>query len=658
VQSETQIRRYRFGEFEIDLVEGELRRRGMRLKLNEKPFQVLCVLLEGAGHLVTRDELRQRLWTADTYVDFDANLNTALSTLRHKLGDSSDNPAFIETIPRHGYRFIAPVTPFPEEENDAAPSQGVEENRESALQGQTSSSIPLNKWRRPLGRVLSFAVFLCLVIAAAALTWVNYFHWQGRPAQGKLTILVTPFENLSGDINQEYLGDGLTDEMITRMGQISPAHLSVIARSTAMRYKHTQKAVDQIAQESRADYVLEGSVRRQDDRIRISAQLFRAGEQGSLWTEAYDRDSRGLLIIQQEVADRIAHSLSLEVLPAVPGNLATNPINPEAYDAYLKGLFELNKRTQEDLRRSISYFQQAMVNDDKFAPAYAALASSYSVAAGWAFLSPRESYPRAKVAAQRALSLDETLADAHAAYAEILHNYEWEWDNAEREYQRALQLNPSSANGHKVYAEYLTHAGRYTDALAEIRKAQTLDPASLVMSAFVCYVYYHAREYDTAISECGKVLELDPNFMPAHYWRGASRVFTGRYQEAAEDFHRAAELSENASYFLTWMALNYALEGRNAQSREMLQQLNVDSHQRYVSPYGLASVHLALGEREQAIALLERATRERATDTLFLATAQEFDALHDDTRFDRMMRMVKFPRSAISLAATHPPRSR
>ncbi len=641
-------------------MEGDLRRQGMRLKLNEKPFQVLCVLLEGAGHLVTRDELRQRLWTADTYVDFDANLNTALSTLRHKLGDSSDNPVFIETIPRQGYRFIAPVTSIADEENDAAHRQGgVEENREPALEGQTSSSIPLNKWWHPLGRVLPFAaVFLFIVAAAAVMSWLTYFHWRSQSAQGKLTILVTPFENLSGDISQEYLGDGLTDEMITRLGQISPAHLSVTARSTAMRYKHTQKAVDQIARESHTDYVLEGSVRRQGDRIRISAQLFRAGEQGSLWTEAYDRDSRDLLIIQQEVADRIAHSLSLEVLPAVPRNLATNPINPEAYDAYLKGLFELNKRTQEDLRRSISYFQQATVNDDKFAPAYAALASSYNVAAGWAFLSPGESYPRAKVAAQRALSLDETLADAHAAYAEILHNYEWEWDSAEREYQRALQLNPSSANGHKVYAEYLTHAGRYTDALAEIRKAQTLDPASLVMSAFVCYVYYHAREYDTAISECGKVLELDPNFMPAHYWRGASRVFTGRYQEAAEDFRRAAELSENASYFLTWMALNYAVEGRNAAARETLQQLNVDSHQRYVSPYGLASVHLALGEREQAIALLERACRERATDTLFLATAQEFDALHDDTRFDRMISMVKFPRSAISLASTHPPRSK
>jgi TolB-like protein/DNA-binding winged helix-turn-helix (wHTH) protein/Flp pilus assembly protein TadD len=654
MESETQIRQFRFGGFEIDVVEGELRRQGVRLKLNEKPFQVLCVLLERAGHLVTREDLRQRLWTADTYVDFDANLNTALSTLRHTLGDSSDNPVFIETVPRQGYRFIAPVTPIAEEASqNVADESGLDpESQMQVIPGATGATRELPG--RRIARTLPLAAAFLLIIAVAG--WLVYSYWLQRPAaHTKLTILVTPFENLSGDPSQEYLSDGLTDEMITRMGQISPTRLNVIARSTAMRYKHTQKSVDQIVRECRPDYILEGSIRRQGDRIRITAQLYKAAEQGSLWTEAYDRDARDLLVIQQDVADRIAHSLSLEVFPVAGRNVATNSANPDAYDDYLKGLFELNKRTQEDLRRSIAYFEQATARDQSFAPAYAALASSYNVAAGWAFLSPAEAYPKAKTAAQKALVLDETLADAHAAYAEILHDYDWDWNSAEREYQRALELNPSSADGHRVYAEYLTHAGRYTEAMTEIRKAQRLDPESLVMSAFVCYVYYHAREYETAIRECGKVLELDPTFMPAHYWRGASYVFVGRYQEAGEDLRKAAELSENASYFLTWIALSYAREGKKTDARKALEQLRMDSQRHYVSPYGLASIHLALGDREHAMTLLEKACQERAADTMFLATAQEFDPLRGDPRFDRLISLTRFPSSATSHATAHHP---
>jgi len=323
MQSLTQMRQYRFGGFEIDVAEGELRRQGIRVKLNEKPFQVLCVLLERAGHLVTREELRRRLWTADTYVDFDANLNTALSTLRHTLGDSSDNPLFIETVPRQGYRFIAPVTPIGE--NGSENHAGGEPEQEAEPIPKASSATSESK-RPPFPRImLASAVFL-LVTAVAG--WFAYTQWLRRPAaHGKLTILVTPFENLSGDPSQEYLSDGLTDEMITRLGQISPSRLNVIARSTAMRYKHTMKSLDQISRECRPDYVLEGSVRRQGERIHITAQLFKAGEQGSLWTQAYDRDAQDLLIIQEDVAERIAHSLSLEMLPIAArlGTAITTP---------------------------------------------------------------------------------------------------------------------------------------------------------------------------------------------------------------------------------------------------------------------------------------------------------------------------------------------
>jgi len=307
-----QPRQYRFGSFDIDLIEGELRRQGTRVKLNEKPFQVLCVLLERAGSLVTRENLRQRLWSVDTYVDFNANLNTALSTLRHTLGDPSDNPVFIETVPRQGYRFIAPVTPISTVVNTVHIDNQAEVKGDGQLSRSTITEVrPQRSYISKLRIPLAMMVFLLM---SAVIGWTVYAYWLHRPAaHGRLTILVTPFENLSGDSNQDFLGDGLTEEIITRLGQLAPSHLSVFARTTAMRYKHSQKSVDQISRECQSDYVLEGSIRRQGDRLRITVQLFKSGEQGSLWTEAYDRDAKDLLIIEEDVADRVARSLSLQL---------------------------------------------------------------------------------------------------------------------------------------------------------------------------------------------------------------------------------------------------------------------------------------------------------------------------------------------------------
>lgn len=299
-------RMYQFGEFEV--ADGEVRRQGVKIKLNEKPHQVLCVLLERAGSLVSRDELRQRLWTSDTFVDFDANLNTALSTLRHALGDSADNPIFIETVPRQGYRFIAPVNVIAPDIKLAIPGPKQVDDVPPVI---TPTPRAHNR-KIHLSKIIVVAsTFAALLVAGI---WVLYPKLQRKPAAtGKITILVTPFENLSGDPSQDYLSDGLTDEMITRLGQVAPGHLTVIPRSTSMHYKHTQKSIEQIVQECRPDYILEGGLRRQSDRVRITVQLFKAGEKGSMWTEAYDRDARDLLIIQEEVADRVAHSVSREL---------------------------------------------------------------------------------------------------------------------------------------------------------------------------------------------------------------------------------------------------------------------------------------------------------------------------------------------------------
>ena len=650
--------RFRFGDFEVDLHTGDLRKHGHRIRLQEKPFQILSLLLERAGEVVTRDELRQRLWPADTFVDFDANLNTSLNRLRQALGDTANEQIFIRTIPRQGYRFIATITKVEESMDTPAPPPDPVEA--PLARGRATK---LRTWLRsfsPPG--LRFFLAAAVLVAATA-GGIAYFRWPGRSAEAgrnphRGTILVMPFEDLSGDPSQDYLSDGLTDEMITRLGEISPRHLNVIARSTAMQYKGTRKTIEQVADEQHVDYILEGSFRRQGDRVRITAQLFNARDRGSLWTEAYERNASDLFSIQREVADRIAQSLSLELLaPAVHSAAAARPVDSEAYDAYLKGLFELNKRTPADLQKSIAYFGLASQKDPQFAPAYAAMAYSYNVAAGWTYLSPTEAYPKAKAAAQKALAIDDTLADSHLANAEVLHDYDWDWSGAEQEYLRALELNPSSAVGHKLYAEYLTHAGRYQEALAQIRKAQQLDPASLITNAFVCFVYMHAREYDNAIKECKKDIELDPRFMPAHDWLGFSYLFKGRYEEAAAEFRKALDLSGNANYFLTALAMTDGLEGKKEEAKKILGELKLRATQTYVSPYGLADVYIGLGDKEQALAMLERAARERSADLMFLAGAPEFDALHDEPGFKAIVARIGFPESAMAVPPPSNPAS-
>jgi TolB-like protein/DNA-binding winged helix-turn-helix (wHTH) protein/Flp pilus assembly protein TadD len=642
--------RFRFGDFEVDLQTGDLRKHGHRIRLQEKPFQILSLLMERAGEVVTREDLRQRLWPGDTFVDFDANLNTSLNRLRQALGDTANEQIFIRTIPRQGYRFIAAVTKL--EEASEVPAR-----RPEAPWTTVTSEPASQRW----GWLGSFSppglrfILAALVLVAITVGGLAYFRWPRRSAEAgryphRGTILVMPFEDLSGDPSQDYLSDGLTDEMITRLGEISPQHLNVIARSTSMQYKGARKTIEDIAREQHVDYILEGSFGRQGDRVRITAQLFNASDHGSLWTEAYERNASDLFAIQREVADRIAQSLSLELLsPAAHSVTATQPVDPEAYDAYLKGLFELNKRTPADLQKSIAYFGLASKKDPQFAPAYAAMAYSYNVAAGWTYLSPSEAYPKAKAAAQKALALDGTLADSHLASAEVLHDYDWDWSGAEKEYLRALELNPSSAVGHKLYAEYLTHAGRYQEALAEIRKAQQLDPASLLTNSFVCFVYMHAREYDNAIKECRKDLELDPRFMPAHAWIADSYLFTGRFEEAAAEFKKALELSGNANYFLTALGMTYGLQGKKEEARKILGELKLRATQTYVSPFGLADVYIGLGDKEQAFALLEQAVRERSADLMFLADAPEFDIFHDDPRFKAIVARIGFPDTATAV---------
>jgi len=650
-------RKVRFRDFEFDLQTCDLRKQGFRVKLQEKPLQLLCLLLERAGEIVTREELTQRLWPSATIVDAGPNLNTSLNRLRQALGDAANEQELIRTVPRQGYRFIAPVSIVAEKVESSATSE--------LAPMEDAAGSPANP-NRMQGRAPIFSRRARLIAASAAVLaaiccGLAYFRWLDYSAQASRsahrdTILVTPFQNLSGDSTNDYLSDGLTDEMITRLGQVFPQHLSVIARSTAMQYKGGHKSAAEIAREQHVDYILEGSFLRQGNQMRITAQLFSARDQGSQWTEAYDRDGTDLFAIQRDVTDRIAKSLSRELLASTAAtSVASNPVKPEAYDAYLKGLFELNRATPGDLEKSIGFFRQATEKDDHFAAAYAYLAYSYNAAADWTYMSPVDAFPKEEAAAKKAMEIDSALSDSQLAMAEVLHEYEWDWAGAEKAYQKALLLNPSSVVAHRLYAEYLTRAGRFEEALSEIRRAQQLDPASLTTSSYFCFVNFHARNYESAIKGCRDILEIDPHFLPAHDWLADSLVFAKKYEEAIAQYKKAMEESGNASYFLTGLGMAYAMKGDEKQARRVLAELNQRAKQAYVSPYELAETYIGLGDKEHALGMLEEALKERSSELVYLASAAEFDSLHDDPRFKAMVARIGFPESALTITATSKP---
>ena len=651
MESESQLARHlRFGAFEVDVVQRELRRQGLKVKLNEKPFQVSHVLLERAGDVVRREDLRQRLWSADTYVDFDANLNTALSNLRRALGDSTENPVFIETVPRQGYRFIAPVSKI-----DGTSHVAADLDSETS-RAQERQAIGSRVQRNQFPAFVSAAVLFSLLLALGTFA---YFHWWSRSAQAnatprKVIILVTPFENLSGDPSQNYLSDGLTDEMITRLGQSSPEHLGVIARSTAMEYQGKRKSLDKIVREQRVDYILEGTFQRQDDRVRITAQLYKASDLSSVWAEQYERDATDLLAIQSDVAYRITQSLSLKLLPATPAHKITAPVDPKAYDAYLKGLFQCDRSTREGAQQGVQFFQQAIHIESNFAPAYAALASCLDSSYFLGFLSSGQAHEQAKSAAQKALALDDSLVDAHLTLASILYEYDWNWPAAEKEFRRALELNPSSVKGRRLYAGYLMFAGRFDEALAEIRTAQQLDPVSLKINSMLGLIYVDARQYDRASQECNEVVALDPNFSDAHFCLGLAEYYQKRYAEAAVEFKKARASHADPNQSLVALGVTYASSGDRVAAAKVLEELKGRATRSYVSPYGLADIYECLGDKDQALTMLKKALEERSSDLLLLATDPDFDDLRQDPRFRQMVMRIGFPNSNF---ATYSPTS-
>jgi TolB-like protein/Tfp pilus assembly protein PilF len=572
----------RFGTFEVDLESRELRKQGMRIRLEEKPFQILELLLERPGQVITRRALREKLWP-DTHVGYEHNLNTAVNKLRELLGDSAQSPRFIETLPRQGYRFIAPV-------------------------------------HKP--------------------------NHAGSPNAKKM-LAVLPLEDLGGNASEEYFVDGLTEELISHLGQLDPKRLGVIARTSAIQYRATKKPIGQIAKELNVGYVLEGSVRREGQRVRITAQLIEAQDQTHLWSASYDRNLDDVLGMQADVARQVGKALACELLPE---DSAKPPaFHPTAHEAYLRGRFYFGQRSEESVRKALASFESALRIETKCSRSLSGIADCCGMLCGCVALSPEEAGPRAAAAATRAIEIDPALSEPHASLGLVKFWYEWDWQAAEEEFLRAIELNPSYASARQWYASYLSAMGRVDEAQAELRRARDLDPHSLVLNMNAADPFFFGRQFDLAAAHLLALLEQEPRFFPALFNLGRVYLEQGRYDEAIGAFEQAAQCSGNHEDRLA-LAQAYALSGKTDEARSILKEAMDNADGRYHASPMIARVHLGLGERDNAFEWLRRGIAERSFWIVFLKMDPVYDPIRSDPRFQDLLKRTGFTMRSLSAA--------
>jgi TolB-like protein/Tfp pilus assembly protein PilF len=452
---------------------------------------------------------------------------------------------------------------------------------------------------------------------------------------------VLPLENLSDDPNEQFFSDGLTEEIITQLSRLQPTQLGVIARTSSMHYKGTRKRVDEIGRELQVDYILEGSVRRDEQRVRISVQLIRVSDQTHLWATNYERDLRDILALQSSVADSVAREIRVKLTENQRFELASAlPVNPKAHELYLRGRYLWNQRTVEALQKSIEYFQQAIAEDPTYAASYAALADAYNISGNWGILPPNEAYPRAKAAASQALEINGRLAEARVALAYAIYLHDWNAAAAEKEFKNALELNPNYAPGHQWYAVYLASAGRFEEAITHVTRARELDPLSLIIGDVVGWIYSLARQHDRAIEEFHKTIELDPKFYPTHYDLGMTYADKGMHREAIAALETARTLSGDSVRTLSGLAYTYAMAGQREKANRLLGDLRVLGKKRYVPPFDIAVVYAALGEKDLAFHYLEKAFEERHPWLVMIRVTPKLDRLRSDPRFEDLTKRV------------------
>lgn len=634
-----------FGPFQLNLQNGDLWKDGLPIKLAHQPATVLALLAGHPGQLVSREEIAYRLWGKDTFVDFEHGLNFCIRQIRSALGDSAEAPCYIETLPRRGYRFIAAVTPPPDSVPDrAAPPVSPPAKRN--VQGS----------RRTIGAVIAAA--LLLTLAAWAYRDWGYSNRRARDAgpRQRLSLAVLPFSNLTGDPNQEYFSDGLTEEVITQLGAIQPESLGVIARTSIMHYKGSHQSAAEIGRELGVDYLLEGSVRGSPpQRLRITAQLIQTRDQMHVWAQDFDVDGPDILEVESVVCRNIATEIELN-LPASQQQklLGQRKVDPEAHDLYLRGRYEWNRRDPFHLQQALALFQQSIARDPNYAPAYSGLADTYALlgVAGYDVLPASEAMEKARAAARKALSLDDTSSEAHASFAFVLHSYDWNLREAERQFQTAIALNAGNATARQWYSELLTDLGRWDEAIQQANAAVAVDPWSPILRENLARPYYYSRRFEKAAELSQKTLKMDPDFAIAHLRLGRELTGLEQYDQAAREFHAFSDRSGDASLAIASLANLEGRRGHTARAYALIDQLHSLARQHPVPAYEFAIAYAGLGNVEEEMRWIQLAYEQRSDYLLTLNVEPLFDNLQGDARFKNLVHQLGLANSSVAIAGT------
>jgi TolB-like protein/DNA-binding winged helix-turn-helix (wHTH) protein/Tfp pilus assembly protein PilF len=641
---------YRFGPYEADTSRNELRKFGQRMRLERKPWQLLIALLQRPGELVTRSELQRALWGDDVFVDFEHGLNVAVRKLRGTLSDSVEVPAYIETVAGEGYRFLAAVekvfttadapafaspkpiadTVVPEVPAYSSMQLGapVLQTKEGTEPRLLVGSIGHSWWRKRKAWSVVALVVCVVLIAITIATFAGKLRQQPAPVQrAKIMLVVLPFENLSGDPNQEYLSDGMTEELSARLGNQNPQQLGVIGRTSAMVYKQSPRPISQIGKDLAVGYVLEGSVRPNQRMLRVTAQLVKVSDQAHVWAETYDRDMRDLLQVEDEVAADIARQVGVSIaIDRVKKPVQLHDPTPEAHEAYLLGRYHWYHRTTEGWKTAEKYFRLAIQEDPSYAAAYAALAECRI---------PRD---EAQAAALKAIALDPNSGEAYTALGWVEMYRYLDRASAAPAFRRAIELTPNYAQAHYSYAETL----HPYDSINEVREAISLDPLSPLFHSGLAEELLVVGQFDDAVRQLKTVFELDPKFAVAHGTLGEIYTQEGRYKEAIQEFQIEQQLGGN--FELGRIGYAYARLGNKKRALRVLSQLEALEDETSGVSFDLAVVELGLGNKEKAIAWLQKLDEEHDDDMLlWLSTDHVLDPLSTDPRFQDIVRRMEFP---------------
>jgi TolB-like protein/DNA-binding winged helix-turn-helix (wHTH) protein/Tfp pilus assembly protein PilF len=606
---------------------------GEPLKVERIPLEILILLAERRGEVVTRDEIVDRVWGRNVFLDTDNSIRGAIRKIRHVLGDDAEQPRFIQTITGKGYRLVPPVL----EEDPYVSEASSDHNEASQLHDNKAGMGPL------VGSGIAHRWFLAMavvtLVAAAMVAWSKYRH-PAHPPGGRLMIAVLPFENLTGDPQQEYFADGFTEEMITQLGELNSQQMGVIARTSVMTLKGSQKPLRDIGRELGVQYVLEGSIRRDPDKVRITAQLVRTDDQTHVWAHEYDRQLQDMLQLQSEIAQEITDEIEMALGSKTPV-IASKSSVPKyaAYDSYIKGRFYWNKRTAAGFHQALALFKQSIEQDPNYPRAYAGLADAYALMSSYGLAAPDDYMPKARAAAMKALELDGGLAEAHTALALIAENYDWDWKTAETEFRRAIALNPNYATARQWYAEFLAFQGRFDEALIESDQARQLDPLSLIIAADNGAIYYYEGQYDRAIERFQSILNIDPGIGRAYLIIGAY-IEEGRTNDALAEIDKWRQTSRGP-WTWDWSAVAYGRAGQLAQAESAVQQIIDGSRRQHLDPTAtLAHAYAAMGNKNKALFYLEKAYHSHLNAITVLKVDPVFAPLRSDPRFQDILQRV------------------